>query len=108
MIYISIIEAFYLLYMFHFYKTSIDFSIGDSPSSMFFQHAKGNDKTLRICPFGQYAIIPLILLLLLRNFIQIPSRIIKCSIAIALLLSLINLNALVYIFPVALVELFFS
>ncbi len=107
-LYISILEAIYLIYMFHFFETSVDFSVGESPTAMFFKHAKGNEKTLRICPFGRYAIIIFILILIGRNFCHLSNYFIKASIAIALILSLMNLNALIYLIPVLLTEFLFS
>ena len=42
--------------MFHFFKTSIDFNILASPEGWLFEHLIGNEKGLRICPFGRIAI----------------------------------------------------
>ena len=104
LLYISIIESIYLSYMFHFLKTSVDFNIFDSPSNIFFKHAIGNQKTYRICPFGQYMIIILIVLLLVRNFIPISKKIVIKGIGIAFILSFMNMNALVYLLPVVILE----
>ena len=104
LLYISIVESLYLSYMFHFFKTSVDFNFNESPTSSFFKHAIGNEYTLRICPFGRCAIIFLIFILLGRNFFHIPF--IKASIIIAIILSFMNMNALLYVFPVAFLELF--
>ncbi len=104
LLYISIVESLYLSYMFHFFKTTVDFNFNESPTSSFFKHAIGNEYTLRICPFGRYAIILLIFIFLGRNFCYIPF--VKTSIIIALILSFMNMNALVYVFPVAFLELF--
>ena len=106
LLYISIVESLYLSYMFHFFKTSVDFNFNESPTSSFFKHAIGNEYTLRICPFGRCAIIFLIFILLGRNFCYIPQYFVKTSIIIALILSFMNMNALVYVFPIAFLELF--
>lgn len=100
----SLLEAMYLSYMFHFFKTSVDFNIFESPRTLFFKHATGSAKVCRICPFGQYAIWILIVLLVLRCFMEIPQQYILVAIAIALIISLVNLNAFVYLVPVALIE----
>ena len=102
--FLSIIEAVYLSYTFHFLETSVDFNIMDSPSNVLFKHAIGNAKVRRICPFGQYAIIILMLILLLRYVANIPPYCVLAAIVIALLISLVNLNALAYLAPVAIVE----
>ena len=104
MLLLSLLEALYLSYTFHFLKTSVDFNILDSPQTLFFKHATGNAKVCRICPFGQYAIWILIVLLVLRCFMEIPQQYILVAIAIALIISLVNLNAFVYLIPVVLIE----
>ncbi len=101
---LSIIEAIYLSYTFHFLKTSVDFNIIDSPSNVLFKHPIGNDKVCRVCPFGQYAIVALITLIILRNFIYIIPQVIISSISIAILISVINLNAFIYLIPFAVIE----
>ena len=100
----SIIESIYLVYMFHFLQTSVDFNFMESPTTSFFKHAIGNEKTYRICPFGQYAIVLLIAVLLGRNVISISKFFVIISIGISLFLSLMNMNALIYLLPVVIVE----
>ena len=90
---IRILEALYLIYMFCFFETSVDFNVFSSPDHRFFKHLIGNKKGNRICPFGHVAIIPLIFVLLFGS-----RRLIKMwSLVIAFILSLMNLNALVYL-----------
>ena len=101
---LSIIEALYLSYTFHFLETSVDFNIIDSPQTLFFKHATGNAKVCRICPFGQYAIWVFIVLLLLRCYVEIPQQYILAAVTLALIISLVNLNAFIYLIPVALIE----
>ena len=101
---ISIIESIYLIYMFLFLKTSIDFNILASPKGWLFEHLIGNTHSLRICPFGRIAIFALIFVLIMRNFITIPPHLVNIFLGIALFLSFINLNALVYLIPVLLFE----
>jgi hypothetical protein len=102
---ISILESIYLSYMFHFFKTGMDFNILSSPKGFMLGHLIGDSVGKRICLFGQIAIIPLIILLLIRNITPIPDMLIQVSLGIALLLSTINLNALVYLLPVFLLEI---
>ena len=106
LILVSIIEVIYISYMFHFLETSVDFNIYDSPTNILFKHSIGNDKTKRICLFGQYAIIILIGLILIRCYYTTPSNLIIISVCIALTISIINLNALVYLIPIFIVELY--
>lgn len=103
---ISLTESIYLIYMFYFFKTSSDFNWDIIPNydNYELKHLTGNKYGLRICPFGRKAILLLIFLLLFRNYYKIPT-IIFLSLVISFVLSLINLNALVYLVPVWLVEL---
>ncbi len=104
---LSILEAMYLIYTFHLMNTSLDFNILASPEHYLMKHAIGAEKTLRICPFGRIAIIPLIMLLLVRNFTNIPHQYIVNAVTIAMVLSLVNLNAFVYLIPVAVIEIWY-
>ena len=105
LLYTSIIESLYLFYMFRHFQTSIDFGIAASPNGYWLQHVTGNIKSLRICPFGQVAILPLITLLLARNFLSaITPNIIHGALTIAFFLSLMNTNATVYLLPIFLIE----
>jgi hypothetical protein len=104
----SILLSIYLIYMFLFFKTSIDFNIilGNFcnnlflPKGKFFQHLVGNEKGLRICPFGRVAIFALILILIGRHFFKISKKTINIVLFISFILSLMNMNALVYLVPV--------
>ena len=96
---IRILEALYLIYMFNFFETSVDFNVFSSPDHRFFKHLIGNEKGNRICPFGHVAIFALVMVLLFGS-----RQLIKCSLVIAFILSLMNLNALVYLIPVFIVE----
>ena len=103
-LYVSILESLYLIYMFHFCKTSVDFNILASPQGWWFEHLIGNEKGLRICPFGQIAIFVLIFILIGRHYFKIPQYLINIFFIIAFLLSWMNLNAIVYILPVLVIE----
>ena len=112
-LYISLFESIYLTYMFCFLETSIDFNF--SRPFLFphlskmscFEHLTSSEKGLRICPFGRVAIFALIALLIVRHFIHIPKWLIYTALGIALLLSFLNMNALVYLIPVLLIEFFY-
>jgi uncharacterized membrane protein len=77
-----------------------------SPKGWLFEHLIGDTRSLRICPFGRIAIFALIFVLIMRNFIIIPSYSINVFLGIAVILSFINLNALVYLIPVLLLEFY--
>jgi len=102
---LSTIESLYLFYMFRHCQTSLDFGITPSPNGYWLEHVTGNVKALRICPFGRIAILPLIALLLGRNFTPyITPNIIRGALILAFILSLMNTNATVYLFPIFLLE----
>ena len=103
-LHISFLESIYLIYMFLFFKTNIDFNVFDTPKGWWFEHLVGNHYGLRICPFGRIAIFVLIFILLIRNFINIPVFIIKIILLISLILSFMNLNAFVYLIPIWVIE----
>ena len=74
---------------------TVDFNVFSSPDHRFFKHLIGNKKGNRICPFGHVAIFALVAVLLFGS-----RPLIRCSLVIAFILSLMNLNALVYLIPV--------
>ena len=105
---ISIFESIYLIYMFHFFETSIDFNILASPQNWMFKHLIGNEKGLRICPFGRIVIIPFVIILLLRNlsFIPISKHFVNILLVLSFILSWMNMNAVVYLIPIWFIEIF--
>lgn len=106
MIFISIIEAIYLIFMFRYFETSVDFNILSSPKGYWFEHLIGNEKGKRICPFGQVAIIPLSIMLIARHYIYIPYQ--SNILLLAFGFSWMNLNATVYLLPILILEFFYN
>ena len=102
---ISTIESVYLIYMFHYFKTSFDFNIFSSPKHWFFKHLKGRRYGLRICIFGRVIIIPFIFILILRNYVKLPVYFMRSVLLLTFILSWMNLNAVAYFIPVWLTEL---
>jgi hypothetical protein len=47
------------------------------------------------------------MLLLARNFMDIPHQYIVNAVAVAMVLSLVNLNALIYLTPIAIIEIWY-
>ena len=105
---ISIMESLYLIYMFLFFRTSVDFNFLPpgllARNSDWFKHLLGNECGLRICPFGRVVIFLLIAIILARNFISIPKKYIISAFVISALLSLMNMNAVAYMMPVWILE----
>ena len=103
-LYISILESIYLIYMFLIFKTKTDFNILASPKNWLLKHNTGNEYLQRICPLGQIAVFLLVFVIIGRHYINISKNIINTILIIAIILSLINLNAFIYLLPVFIVE----
>ena len=101
---ISLVESVYLIFMFLFFKTTMDFNVLRSPTGWWFEHLVGDRNGLRICPFGRVAIFALIFVLILRHYVKIPKWFIYLALGISLVLSFMNMNAVVYLIPIWLVE----
>ena len=110
LIYISILESLYLIVMFRFFKTSVNFDILKIYwVNKYLNHNVENIYGQKICPFGQDIIFVLIFILLFRNVFSIKQTYIYYSLYFALGLSLLmNWNAFVYILPVLIVEKYFN
>lgn len=91
--------------MFRIFETSIDFNVLSAPTNYWFKHLTGNEKGLRICPFGQIVVLPIIVILILRAIISIPTYIINTLIVLSVLISFINLNAFIYLIPIWITEI---
>ena len=101
---ISLIESTYLIFMFLFFKTTMDFNVLRSPNGWWFNLLVGEEYGLRICPFGRVAIFALIFVLILRHYVKIPEWFIYLALVISFVLSLMNMNAVVYLIPIWLIE----
>ena len=106
---LSLIESVYLFYMFHLCETSIDFGLTPTPTGYWLEHVVGDEKALRICPFGRIAILFLIAILLGRNATHaITPTFVRISLGIAFILSFLNTNALIYLLPIFILEGIFN
>ena len=101
---ISLLESTYLIFMFLFFKTTMDFNVLRSPNGWWFNHLVGEEYGLRICPFGRVTIFALIFVLILRHYVKIPEWFIYLALVISFVLSLMNMNAVVYLSPIWLIE----
>ena len=105
---IRLIEILYLLYMFLFFKTSIDFNIysqGILARSKLFRHLEKTQYGNRICLFGHIMIILLCIFISLREIYLIPKYITWLVLLVSVLLSLLNFNAVAYLIPFWTIEL---
>ena len=101
---ISLVESAYLMFMFLFFKTTMDFNVIRSPTGWWFEHLVGDHYGLRICPFGRVAIFALIFVLILRHYVKIPKWFIYLVLCISFVLSFMNMNAVIYLIPIWLIE----
>ena len=112
---ITLLEIIYLVYMFFFFKTNLYIgpSIAESylnRISGFFIHHTGNYES-KICDLGRVLAIVAIGLSLVRLYIGLEKSrywnfifVVSCL----LLASILNLNALLYITPLLVLELYLS
>ena len=120
---ISIFEGLYIMYMFIFFKTKYSLEIGrwvGNPITTFFQDKLHLDvKDLldhpvvlceepmsQICLFGKYASILIFIFLVLRNFIPCLAKVNTVIFIIIFIMSFMNYNAVLYLIPVFLLELY--
>ena len=89
---ISIIESVYLIFMFLFFKTTMDFNVLRSPTGWWFEHLVGDHYGLRICPFGRVAIFALIAILIARHYVKIAQLYVNTTLVIAFILSIFKLR----------------
>ena len=101
----SVAEAAYLGFMFFLFETRVDFNVVASPDHHLLRHLSGNAKGLRICPLGRILAVPAILLLLARCEFPGLGTWIRRGVYASMPLSLINLNAVVYLIPIWVTEL---
>lgn len=116
---LTIFEIIYLFYMFILFKTKIninhpyEYYLTNNLSNFFKHPIENNDYGNKICSFGKVCIILLIFLIVLRYiFIDkyFKNKMFKylniIIIILSLLFSLLNMNALLYIIPFVIIELF--
>ena len=108
LLFIRLIEILYLLYMFLFFKTSIDFNVysqGILARSKLFRHLEQNQYGNRICVFGHIMIILLCISIILREIYPLPQYLTWIVLLVSGFLSLLNFNAVVYLIPFWTIEL---
>ena len=103
---LSISEASYLVFTFFFFETTLDFNVMSSPDHFLLKHLVGNERGLRICLLGRILAVPATVLLLARCKFPEVEPWIRRGVYVSMPLSLMNLNAVVYLTPIWLTELF--
>lgn len=109
----SLALSIYIIYMFHFFKTTVGFnhpleSILIADLSFLKHPIYNGDYMNRICPFGKVTIFLLVGFLLLRTQVHIKRIYSWIVFGIVFVLSLMNMNAFVYLIPYFLLELVYS
>ena len=104
--FISVTEASYLVFMFFFFSTTVDFNVLTSPDHFLLKHLVGNEKGLRICLLGRILAVPATVLLLARCRVPEVEPWIRRGVYLSIPLSLMNMNAVVYLAPIWFTELF--
>ena len=122
MLLISILEGFYIIYMFVFFKTRYSLEIGRElgPAITKFLHSFSLDDITKIlqhpttrsaepesqiCPFGKIASVFIFVFLVLRHFIPQLKKASIYVIALVFLVCFLNYNAVLYMLPVLFFEL---
>ena len=109
LLFISITESIYLIYTFYFFHTTLDFNLIHHKyfdNIKILKHLQGNEKGLRICLFGRIILPIFICFLLLRNYHPSLNQYWLSIIIISFILSLLNMNAFVYLLPIWIIEIY--
>ncbi len=109
LLFISITESIYLIYTFYFFHTTLDFNLTHHKyfdNIKILKHLQGNEKGLRICLFGRIILPIFICFLLLRNYHPFLNQYWLSIIIISFILSLLNMNAFVYLLPIWVIEIY--
>lgn len=115
MLYFTLIESIYIYYMYNLFKTKISFHnpieiyIQNKNNSHYLQHSIQNGVyESKICPFGKFISILLIIWLYVRLYYK-KEEIIKINYLIFVLVFIgsftMNLNSFIYFLPIYVYEL---
>ena len=118
LIIITIIEVIYVYYMLNFFKTKysihhpLEYIIINKLSDYYRHPIYSDEYSNKICPFGHFASNILVIYLILRCiiYIKLKNKILNnANIAILIItfiLSLLNMNAFIYLLPYFITELY--
>ena len=114
MIWLSILEGLYIVYMFIYFKTKYSLEINRDVvkklglSKMFVHPTKKSEiAKSQICLFGKYGSVLIFFYLILREF-SLPKNMNLFVFFIIMLLCMMNYNAVVYMLPVIVVEFYIA
>lgn len=97
--------------MFRYFKTTCDFNYLTQSdifkNNEWFKHLEGNNYGLRICPFGQTVVLIFIGMLIARSYYPMSKFYTLIMLIISFLLSLLNFNAVIYLIPIWLIEIYY-
>ena len=115
MLWLSILEGLYIMYMFIFFKTKYSLEINRDVvnklglSKMFIHPTKKSEiAKSQICLFGKYGSVLIFLYLILREFVSLPKYTNAIVFFIIMLLCMMNYNAVLYMLPVIVTEFYMS
>ena len=115
MLWLSILEGLYIVYMFIFFKTKYSLEINRDVvkklglSKMFIHPTKKSEiAKSQICLFGKYGSVLIFFYLILREFVSLPKNMNLFVFFIIMLLCMMNYNAVVYMLPVIIVEIYIA
>ena len=107
---VRIIQILYLIYMFYFFKTSVSihhpFESKMTSFTEYLKHPINSGKyESKICQFGKDAMILLIIYLVIRCFVKYPKICNIIMLSLTIIVSFLNMNAVLYIIPFVISEL---
>jgi len=125
MLFVSLSEGLYVMYMFIYFRTCYSLELGRvkiGSLSKYIKKITSNDfseilyhptnKCLtprsQICLFGKYGSVLIFLYLLLREFVSLPKYTNLIVFIIILCLCMLNYNAVLYMLPVIIVEIYIN
>ena len=103
--------SIYILFMFQFFKTKIcfnhplEFYLTDTLSGYFNHPINSSEYESKICNFGKNIIWILIIYLIYKSYYPVNKVVNKTVLLITFFLSLLNLNAVIYLIPYFLYEI---
>ena len=120
---VSLLEGLYVMYMFIIFKTCYSLEIGrlhgaqitkrvnkitdiDLSEYLFHPVIKCETPQSQICLFGKYGSVLIFLYLILREFVSFPKNTNVIVFILILGLCMLNYNAVMYMVPIILVELY--
>ena len=116
---VTIIESIYLLYMYFIFKTTYNFSFAPFDKETqslgtFFIHSTSSSYENKICIFGKFmAVVAVILAFIRLSMIKdndnkqiITNVTITFDVVCVILAAMMNLNALIYILPLIVGEIY--